>query len=89
MDCCRDCRRGDNCQCGQVAIRPVRQAVQQLGIAVHAGAGQPDRQSMPALIGLVDQRQRRRDPVGRLVFLPTPFPTLAHHAIASGKVTLS
>jgi hypothetical protein len=27
---------------------------------------------MPALIGLPDQRQGRRDPGGRPVFLPTP-----------------
>ena len=47
--------------------RPRRQAVEQLGIAVHAGARQPDRQAVPPLIALPDQRQGCRDPVGRAV----------------------
>ena len=45
---------------------------------------------MPALIGLPDQRQRRRDPVGRAVIvLPSSRGSQSHHATASGKVTLS
>jgi anaerobic glycerol-3-phosphate dehydrogenase len=37
-----------------------------------------DSQIMPALIGLADQRQRRRDPVGCSIITPPSFPPSAY-----------
>ena len=66
-------------------LRPGRQSVEQLGIAVHAGAGQPDRQTMPVFIASPDHLQGHRDPVGRPIIPPTSLPPPAHHATASGN----